>query len=157
MGYRVVYEFNPFDLTGVDKPTKTKDRKEVLENIAEYVRDEILQYVGDAESPVAGRGKFKELTPAYKKVKAEISNSTEPNLELYGDMLDALEYEIQGNKIKIGWWSDPDEAAKADGHNNHSGKSSLPIRRAIPTKKETFKKDIIQGMKEIAESMIDED
>lgn len=158
MGYKVVYEFDPFDVTGVDKPTSKKDKQEALEAIAEYVRDEILQYVGDAESPVSGYGKFKNLSKDYKKFKSQVSGSTQANMELYGDMLDSLEYKIVGNKIQVGWFGG-EQAAKADGHNNFSGDSELPLRRSIPNAKdgEGFKRDIVKGMKEIAKNFLEED
>jgi hypothetical protein len=158
VGYKVVYEFDPFELTGVDKPDSRKDKSQAMRDIAEYVRDEILQYVGDGSSPVSGRGKFKALSPEYKKIKEEISGVGFSNMELYGDMLDSLEIRITGNKIAVGWFGG-DEAAKADGHNNFSGDSSLPVRRSIPNAKdgETFKRDIVKGMKEIAKEFLPED
>lgn len=154
MSYKVVYEFDPFD--GLEKPKSKKDTKEALKEIAEFVRDEILQYVGDAKSPVSG-GKWKaSLSPEYKELKKEISGSSVANMELYGDMLDALEAKVVGNKIKVGWFSG-EQAAKADGHNNFSGESSLPTRQSIPKEGQTFKRDILQGIKAIAKEFIEED
>lgn len=156
MSYRVVYEFDPFDVTGLDSPATKRESRAALKDIAEYVRDEILQFVGDSTSPVAGYGKFKSLSKNYKEFKKGVSGSSEANMELYGDMLDSLEYKITGDKIQIGWFSG-DQAAKADGHNNFSGESDLPLRRSIPGKGETFKKSIVKGMKEIAKDFLPED
>ena len=155
MSYKVVYEFDPFEETGLDKPISKKDRTKALKEIADYVKDEILQYVGEGNSPVAGVGSFKGLSPEYKKIKKEISGSVIPNMELYGDMLDALEARVVGNKIKVGWFGG-EQAAKADGHNNFSGDSTLPTRQSIPKPDQSFKRDIVKGMKDIAKEFLDE-
>lgn len=156
MGYRVVYKFDPFDEVGVDAPEKKRSHKKALEEIAEYVRDEILQYVGEGKSPVSGGAWKRSLSPEYKKLKKEISGSDFANMELYGDMLDSLEYRIKGDTIEIGWFSG-EQAAKADGHNNFSGESTLPTRQSIPKENQSFKRDIVSGMKAIAKEFIDED
>ena len=158
MGYKVVYEFDPWKETNTDAPGGKDRRKDVLEEIAEYVRDEILQYVGEGNSPVSGRGRFSALSKDYRKFKKTVSSSSLPNMELYGDMLDDLEYKVVGNKIRIGWFGG-EQAAKADGHNNFSGESTLPVRRSIPNAKdgETFKKDILRGIKDIANEALEED
>lgn len=156
MAYKVVYEFDPFELTNLDKPGK-QDRAKALDKIAEYVRDEILQYVGEGRSPVAG-GKWKQgLSKEYAKRKGEFSSSTIANMELTGDLLDALEARVVGNKIKVGWFGG-DEAAKADGHNNFSGESTLPARQSIPNvdENQTFRRDIVQGIKAIAKEFIED-
>lgn len=104
--------------------------------------------MGDAKSPVTGRN-FKALDKDYAKRKADVARPI-ANLELSGDMLDALDYEIKGNEIEIGIWGD--EAPKADGHNNHSGDSSLPTRRFIPKQGEdNFRPSILQQVKSIIE------
>lgn len=153
MGYRVVYEFDPFYETGVPAPENARERKAALEEIADYVKTEVLDYVGEASSPVEGGEWTKKLNENYEKIKAKISSSTVANMELYGDMLDALQTKINVGKgtIEIGWFGG-EQAAKADGHNNFSGESSLPLRQSIPNgdEDETFKRPIVEGMKEIA-------
>jgi hypothetical protein len=149
---KLVYEFDPVELLGVSLPEGRSKRREVLEELADYVRTEVLSYVGDGKSPVAGGQWKRSLSPEYKKVKEKISGSTFANLELYGDMLDALEARVTSKgTIQFGIW-DATEAAKADGHNNFSGESELPAREFIPNedKNQTFKKPIVDGMKAIA-------
>jgi hypothetical protein len=155
MSYKVVYEFDPFEETGLDQPSSKKDRAQALADIAEYVRDEILQYVGEGKSPVSGGAWKRGLSPEYKKVKEELSGVSFANMELHGDMLDALEARVVGNKIRVGWFGGP-EAAKADGHNNFSGESTLPTRQSIPKPDESFKRPIITGMKAIAKEFIED-
>lgn len=152
---KVGYEFDPFELAGVEPPESPRKRRQALKEIGEYVKGEILDYVADGTSPVSG-GKWKRsLSPEYRKRKAEISGVTYANMELSGDMLDALEYVITGDtelEIKI----DGDEGDKADGHNNHSGNSELPAREFIPKPNQTFKRDIIRGIREIAEEFAED-
>lgn len=55
-------------------------------------------------------------------------------------MLGALDFKIIGDKIEIGVFGE--DAGKADGHNNFSGKSKLPQRRFLPDKGQEFNGDI---------------
>ncbi len=156
MSYKVVFEFDPFELTGLDDPIKKSDRKSALNDIADYVKSEVLQYVGQGESPVSGGRWQKKLSPAYAHIKEKISSSNFANMELTGEMLDALETRVVGGKIQIGWFGG-EQAAKADGHNNFSGDSSLPTRQSIPKPGQTFKRDIVSGMKDIAKEFLPDD
>jgi hypothetical protein len=121
-----------------------KDPEAVKREIGDYILEEILNHVASGNSPVKGNGKFKALSSNYKKVKGEISSSLIPNMELNGDMLDSLEYRLFNGGVEIGIWGE--EADKADGHNQHSGRSTpLPKRRFIPKPGEdTFKQNILR-------------
>lgn len=112
----------------------------VKEEIGEYLVEQILAATAESKSPVAGYGKFPSLSKEYKKFKEESGRSGVPNLDFEGDMLSALDYEITDDGLKIGVFGD--QAPKADGHNNLSGASSLPLRRFLPDIGESFKKDI---------------
>lgn len=146
-GNKIFFEFDPFELANVEAP-KTNIR-EAKKKIADLVLTEVLDYVGGSRSPVSGEGWKKSLSADYKKLKSKISGNTTANMELYGDMLDSLECVVNSAgmlelRIQGG------EAAKADGHNNHSGESSLPQRRFIPDEGQTFKRDILEKIKTIA-------
>ncbi len=126
------------------------------EDLAELLYDKVLEYVSEAKSPVKGeRNNFPELTDDYKKEKSKVAPG-DPNLELTGAMLDALEVKYNNQSIEIGIF-DSDQAAKADGHCNFSGKSKLPRRRFIPTPNKGFKKPIIDELKALAEEYIEDD
>lgn len=155
---KLAYKFDPFELTGLERPTNKSDVKRALNEIADYVRTEVLQYVGDGSSPVSGGAWKKTLSPEYKKIKEKISSAGFANLELTGDMLDALECVVTKDG-ELSLQIVGSEAPKADGHNNFSGKSELPAREFIPNEKksQTFKRPILQGMKEIARSFLNDD
>jgi|18_taG_2_1085343.scaffolds.fasta_scaffold00339_23 hypothetical protein len=107
----------------------------------------MLLNLGDGKSPVANRGSFKKLNKEY--AKEEKGGDTNPNLDLDGDLLNALTSKNKkGDKIEIGIFK-AGEQGKADGHNNFSGKSTLPTRRFIPSEREKFKKSITVGIKQI--------
>lgn len=112
-----------------------------MTEVAEYVKSEILDYVSRGKSPVSGHGNFVKYDEEYKKFKSQYSSSSIVNLELTGSMLDSLEYKIDGNSIEFGIF-ESSETGKADGHNNHSGDSSLPTRRFIPKDNERFVHEI---------------
>ena len=64
-------------------------------------------------------------------------------------MLDAIKSSASGNQIEIKITGK--QGSKADGHNNHSGKSQLPARKFIPDGKkgETYSRTIIEGIRTI--------
>lgn len=135
------------------------DKEAAKEEIKEYIVDTILDYVSKAESPVKG-GKWKDLSPQYKKIKSKISGSNKANMELYGDMLDDLEAEFLSNTLVVGFKKDSElSALKAENHNKfteRARKTKLPERNFIPRKDQDFKKDIMQDITDIIESYRDE-
>lgn len=64
-----------------------------------------------------------------------------------GALLDALTFEETDDGIEIGWFGD--QAPKADGHNNFSGKSDLPRRQSLPDVGEDFISAIQSGIEKI--------
>lgn len=95
------------------------------------------------------------LSKKYKKYKANFSSDLTANMELHGDMLDALKYKTKGGVVEVGIF-DYDQAQKADNHNKFSSASkttALPKRQFIPNEEEgqTFKRDIIQEIERILE------
>lgn len=121
-----------------------RDREDAKAAVASLVKEEILSYVADADSPVDGHGEFKKLSKEYKKKKVQSGRPGEPNLEYYGDMLQALEVEPTGSKIRV--QVKGKESDKAEGHCQHLAKSrdrGLPMRRFIPAKGEVFKDEIM--------------
>jgi hypothetical protein len=154
MSKGVKYEFDPFELVNAD-PLPSRKSKEAMDDIANYVLESVLSSVGDTKSPVAGHGSFPKLNKDYKKSKDAQGGSPIANLELTGSMLSALEVKKKGDTLILQITGK--EADKADGHNNHSGDSTLPLRRFIPLESETFKKDILSGISRIIESYRDDE
>jgi phage gpG-like protein len=157
---KMVYEFDPFKESNLDRPESKRELRSALREIAEYVKDELLQHYGDGESPVSGKGRFKQLSKSYEEFKKKHHGSAMPNMELNGDMLDSIEYKIQGNKILIGWF-DSDESAKAYGHQSgykgHPTIKNGPVRQLLPNSGQKLKPDIREGIKAIASELIEED
>ena len=152
MSRKVEYIFDPFEITNRDPLPKDK-RAEALDDISNFVLETVLQHVGESTSPVSGRyGKFQALSKAWKAKKEEEGGTPIPNLEFTGSMLSALECNIKGGKLVLRIKGS--ESDKADGHNNHSGESKIPTRRFIPLESdgETFKKEIINGIKTIIDT-----
>ena len=123
------------------------DRIEAAKNeVGEFIVNEILRSVSSGRSPVMGRGSFKALNAEY--AEAEKGGNRLANLELEGDMLDALEYRPTGVGVKVGIF-ESSQVPKADGHNNFSGDSKLPTRRFIPDSSESFNPRIENGINRI--------
>lgn len=151
MSRKVEYIFDPFEITNRDPISRDK-REAALDDISNFVLETVLQHVGETNSPVSGHGKFKALGKPWKTKKEEEGGTPIPNLEFTGSMLSALECFTRGSKLVLRIKGS--ESDKADGHNNHSGESKIPTRRFIPLEsdEETFKKDIINGIKTIIDT-----
>ena len=146
---KLSYEFDPFGIAGVEKPESKRVQKRIASEVAASVHEFILDYVGRAESPVSGEDWKKSLSPGYKKEKAKESSALIANMELHGDMLDALQV-VAKNNGKVEVLIEGEQAAKADGHNKLVvGNDNLPQRRFIPDKDQTFKQPIINEIKDI--------
>lgn len=122
-----------------------ESREQAKQDVGEFVVNQILRFVSSGTSPVEGES-FARLTSEYAD-KFKGGNRT-PNLELDGDMLDSLTYEITNNGIEVGIF-DASEVPKADGHNNFSGDSKLPTRRFIPKGNQNFRPIIEAGIETV--------
>lgn len=132
-------------------------KEEALEEVGRYVATEIALIVGDGNSPVEGHGAFKRLTEDY--ANEEKGGDRSPNLELEGEMMRALDWRVEMDEIKIGFF-DKEQAIKAYGHNTgmkgHPWLDGVaPVRRIIPDKGENFNKDILSGVGDIIDSYIE--
>lgn len=136
----VSYELE-LDLSDIPR----SDRKAALSDIGEFIRDSILDYVGEGKSPVSGQGSFKKLNKSY--ADNEKAGDRLANLDLNGDMLDALTFKTNANSgtVKVGIFK-KSEAIKAY---NHNVGDTLPKRQFIPDEKQNFKEEIRRGIRRI--------
>jgi hypothetical protein len=155
MGKKVKFDFRPSDyVKGIRFKSKAQ-RNRVMRDISDFVTESVLEDVGSSKSPVTGRG-FKRLDGDYgKKKRKEVGNAS-ANLELQGSMLDSLRVTRKDTKMRLEVSSSQND--KADGHNNHSGKSKLPRRPFIPNKEsgEDFRPAIREGIARIIKRSKDE-
>ena len=138
------------------KDLKPSVKNEVITEVADYVKESILSYVGGTKSPVDNQP-FDKLSKKYEKRKGKLSSSAVPNLELTGKMLDSLEYKPYRGGFEIGIF-DETQAQKADNHCKFSAKSKstpLPQRQFIPKKDEGFARPIEKGIKDIIKEYTD--
>jgi hypothetical protein len=156
---KVEYKFDPFKITGLDDSGLTKkQKKEILDDIADLVLTSVLDFVGSSKSPVTG-DKFQKLKPEYKKIKLKEGGTPVANLELHGDMLDSLKVKNAGDELIL--TVSKDQMPKADNHNKfspESKKTPVPARKFIPNadEDETFTKVIIKEIKSHIKDKIDE-
>ena len=88
----------------------------------------------------------------YKDFKKKFSSSGKANMELTGDMLDALDWEnLGGNSLEVGLF-DPEQAAKAHKHNT----SDKYPRQFIPAKDQQFNDKITTGIEDIIASFAED-
>jgi hypothetical protein len=156
MARKVEFEFDPFEIAGVDKDQLPASViRDALDDVKNYVLEQVLLDVADTKSPVTGRN-FKKLNSEYAKTKAKEGGTPIANLLLDGYMLDAVRIKSAG-RDKLLLYVAADQSDKADGHNNHSGDSKLPTRRFIPYAEDddSFRPAIRDGIKDIIENAID--
>lgn len=122
--------------------------------MGEYLIEQILSDVNAQKSPIDG-SKFPALSKDYAREKKAEGARPVPDLESTGKMLQAIDFKITSEGVKVGIFGK--EAPKADGHNNLSGESSLPLRQFLPNEGEGFRGSITKGIEAIiAENLADE-
>lgn len=123
--------------------------KEIKEEVGDFIKVSILDYVGDGKSPVTGRP-FKALNTDY--AEEEKGGRRLANLDLNGDMLNAVEFKITPDGVEVGIF-DSGQSPKAYNHNQGD---TLPRRQFIPEPKQRFVGDIERGINEIVKRRIAE-
>lgn len=151
------YNFDPMKATGIKVPKDS--REQALDEVATFVKEQILSNTADGRTSVKG-GKWKRsLSPEYKKVKAEESSVGYANLELTGEMLDALETYVDGRRVAIEIGGD--QEGKAEGNLLGSyGRSPDPskAREFMPHKRgQELSPSIMRGVAEILRRYEDKD
>lgn len=153
---KVRYDFDPMKLTGVKVPRAS--RADARDEVADFVKEQILSRTADGRTSVKG-GKWKRtLSPEYKKKKSEESSADFANLELTGDMLDALETSVVGKNIRIEVAGD--EAGKAEGNLTGSYGRSPNLKNArqfMPVDDQELSPEIVSGIKKILQRYEDDD
>ena len=134
-----------FDLDLSDIPDA--DQAQAKKEVADYLVEAILADADEGLSSVSGR-KWEPLSDEYKKFKEKHSHNNKANLELTGALLDSLTTKQSGNSIEVGFF-DADEVPIADGHNNFSGDSKLPLRQSIPKPGQNFRPGILEEVDRI--------
>lgn len=143
------YKFNPIKDLELDIP---KDKQaEALRAASEFIKETMLDYIGEMKSPVSGGRWVKTLSTSYLKKKEEESGVSQANLELTGHLLDNLSVDVKGSNIVID--VDPEDRGKALGHlTGEYGKSSKEKpRKFMPQPGESFKKQILSDLKTLLE------
>jgi hypothetical protein len=136
-------------LIDLDLPSSLSksDGDEIKKEVGDFILVSVLDYVGDGKSPVSGRA-FKQLSKEY--AEEEKGGRRLANLELDGDMLRSLTYEVTNSGIEFGIF-DSTQAPKAFNHNEGD---TLPKRQFIPEDKQKFVGDIEKGIREIVNRRI---
>lgn len=145
--------YSEIDFTDELQGLSQEDKQQVREEIGELLVEQILDSLASEETPVQG-GKYKaSLSPDYAKKKKSETGSSAANLDLTGELIRSIDYRIKGNSIQVGVF-DSENAGKADGHNNFSGRSRMPDarRQFLPEQGQNFKKDIVDLIKETVEN-----
>jgi hypothetical protein len=160
MAVKVQFTFDPFEMAGVDPNDVSADvREEILSDVADFTLKSVLEDCADLKSPVTG-GAFRKLSKDYAVAKKKQGGKPVPNLQLEGDMLDALSVKTKKTEVSL-YMPAGKQALKADNHNKFSSESegtSLPPRKFIPNedKGETFRPAIRKGIRDIVKKAFED-
>jgi hypothetical protein len=134
-------------------------KKEIHAELGEFIVDKILEDTSKQRSAVTGT-QWKGLgwnnaSKRYKKEKSKIAVGT-ANLELHGDMLDALKAIPHVDDVEVGIFTKL-QAQKADGHCHHKvfGTSKLPVRKFLPYGDETLRSGILKQLAVVAKEAVE--
>jgi len=137
---KVAFEFNPFQTTGIKVPEN--NRAKARKAVQDFVLSAVLASINASQSPVGGGNWKKALTKEYAKIKG----SNISDLELKGDLLDALNVIKKKGGESLSLQVAGPQAGKADGNNRGTyGKlRTRPSfsREFIPRGKKTLRRDI---------------
>jgi hypothetical protein len=138
---KIKFDFKPFKELGIN--VKRSEKRKVLREIVDYLLNQVPGDMDSQRSSVSGR-QWKGLSKEYASRKG----SNKADLELTGKLKESFSVSIRDNNTVRVEFTDQD---KADGHNNFSGKSKLPLRQSIPneSKDQTFRRGILKDIEEI--------
>lgn len=103
----------------------------VQSEIGETVISEMKKSLKVGVSPVKGERRLEPYVNP-KSYPGKLKPRSPVNLELSGDMLDALDYKVSDGRVTVGIF-DGKEAVKARAHND--GEGNMPRRHFMPTDK----------------------
>lgn len=147
-GTKTASEIDLFDGVKVSRDAK----REAADAVASILLESIDKDLNNTRSPVTG-ARFKALSKEYRKEKRGRGEPGVPNLELTGQMRDQLDVRIgSAGKIEIGVFGSA--AGKADGHNNFSGSSTLPLRQFLPKDGQEFRSGIQRELEAVVAEAI---
>lgn len=124
-----------------------EDRDDALTDAANAAIKGMTEYMDNQQSPVKGQRAFKALSDGYAKVKKGIAGNKKANLLLYGDLREAIDYEVNDNSFTI-FVNANDEKQVLKAYNHNVG-DTLPKRQFLPDDRagQSFKKDIVEAIK----------
>jgi len=157
MASKISFKVNLVDLVPLEELDQLTQstKKEVATELGEFIVDKILSDTSSQRSSVTGQ-QWQGLSKDYKKTKTKIAVG-KANLELHGDMLNALKARSDYEGVEVGVFTKK-EAQKADGHCHYGifGESKLPIRRFIPNGEDTtLRPGIMSQVIRVAKELVD--
>jgi hypothetical protein len=152
---KISFKVNLSELVSTEALDKLSQstKKRISGELGEFIVDKILEDTSNQRSAVSGQ-QWKGLSKEYKKEKSKIA-SGRANLELHGDMLDALKAVAKPDGVEVGVYG-KQQALKADGHTHAGvfGQSTLPTRKFIPTGSERLRAGIMKEVVQIAKELV---
>ena len=133
-------------------------KQKLLRSIGFFLKREIKKNAMKQKSTVTGHNKFVELSPKYKSLKSKLVGNKKANLILTDTMIESIEIKSSPSKGSLKLEITGANAGKSHNHNTvKTKKSTSPMRRFLPTtKKDRFKKSIMDNVKAIIKGEIND-
>lgn len=141
-------EIDLFEGRKLARSTKAR----IQEEVGDYLVEQTLASMGEKKSPISGAPAFPPLSAKYKKRKLEEVGSGEANLEFDGILKDETDWKRSKDGIVIGVFGE--RAGAADGHNNLSGKSRIPLRQFLPDEGQNYKNNLVREVDRIIADIV---
>ena len=144
---------NNLDIEEELSELKPSRRKTAADAVGVYILSEIKSYLDKGNSPVKGEGAFKKLTKDYKKYKQKLGKGGDPNLQLFGDIVNSIQVNATKRSVEL---KIANSLQKKKAYNHNVG-DTLPKRQFIPEEDNQFKRNITSGIKKVIEEFKDGD
>lgn len=156
MASKITFKVKLSDLvppSKLDKLSQTT-KKKISNELGEFLVDKILKDTSNQRSSVSGQ-KWKGLSKDYKDMKSKIAPGV-ANLELHGDMLDALKSKPKSDEVEIGVYGKL-QTQKTDNHCHFRiyGEPTLPLRKFLPGENESLRPGIMREAVKIAKELVE--
>ena len=147
---------NVFKDLGLNIPPE--NRKEALAAAADFIKEQILSRSAEGKTSVAGGRWKRSLSKEYREKKEAETGEGVANMELSGEMLDALEVMPEGDKIRIEVGGDQVDKAEGNLLGSYGGSPDPEkAREFMPhVRGQKLHRQILDGLAELLQDYVED-
>lgn len=156
---KVTYNFDLSEF--LEKKGAKGKKREIKKAVGDFLVSAVIDDMNNSTSSVTGR-KFRKLDKEYVKDKLKKGGSSNPDLELFGNLKESIEFKQKSDSVEVGVFGGVN-ALKAETHNLGTQKDrGVPQRQFLPIGSEEgnkgqFRPQIRKEIVKIIEEIIGDD